>query len=85
MSNDEPPRACLADFGSMTMMPSPDQQMSYSARLEGGTTVFMPPELLWPSRFGFTESTPTLEADIYAFGLVIYQVCEDDRGYPPFT
>jgi serine/threonine protein kinase len=59
--------------------------MSCSAQLEGGTTMFMSPELLVPGKFGITDSVPTPEADIYAFGLVIYQVCEQDRGYLPFT
>ena len=85
MSNDNPPRACLADFGFMTMVLDPGQPMSCSAQLEGGTMMFMPPELLVPSKFGLKVSLPTPEADIYAFGLVIYQVCERDRGYPLFT
>ena len=61
------------------------QPMSCSAQLEGGTVMFMSPELLMPGRFGLTESVPTLESDIYAFGLVIYQVCVRDRGYLPFV
>jgi len=85
MSNDNPPRACLADFGFMTMVLDPGQPISCSAQLEGGTAMFMSPELLVPSKFGFAESIPTPEADIYAFGLVIYQVCEQDRGHLPFT
>ena len=85
MSNDDPPLACLADFAFTTMVPDPGQPISCSAQLECGTVMFMSPELLVPGKFGFTESVPTPEADIYAFGLVIYQVCEHDRGYPPFT
>jgi len=85
MSNEDPPRACLADFGFMTMVFDPNQPMSCSAQLEGGTLMFMSPELLMPSNFGFTESKPTLEADIYAFGLVIHQVCDHHRGHPPFA
>ena len=38
--------------------------------------MFMSPELLVPSNFGMKDSNPTQEADIYAFGLVIFQVCE---------
>ena len=83
MSNDMPPRACLADFGFTTMLLDPT--MSCSAQLEGGTAMFMSPELLKPSMFGFRSSVPTPEADIYAFGLVIYQVCEQDRSYLSFT
>ena len=76
MSNDNPSRACLADFGFMTMVLDPYQPMSCSAQLEGSTLMFMSPELLVPSRFGFKDSAPTPEADIYALGLVIYQVYE---------
>jgi len=85
MSNESPPRACLADFGFMAVVLDPSQPMSCSAQLEGGTLMFMSPELLVPSKFGFTESKPTPEADVYAFGLVIHQVCDHDRGHPPFT
>ena len=65
----------------MNMVLDPDQPVAYSAQLEGGTTTFMSPELLAPQRFGMTVSTPTPEADIYAFGLVIFQVRERDRRY----
>jgi len=69
----------------MTMVLDPNQPMSSSAQLEGGTTTFMSPELLMPGMFGLAESVPTPEADIYAFALVMYQVCGQNRGYPPFT
>jgi len=85
MSNGSPPRACLADFGFMTMVLDPGQPMSCSAQLQGGTLMFMSPELLTPSKFGSTESVPTPEGDIYAFGLVIYQVCDNDRDNSLFT
>ena len=81
MSSDEPPRACLADFGFMTMVLDPRHPMSCSAQLEGGTITFMSPELLVPSIFGVKNATPTPEADIYAFGLVIFQVREEHDGY----
>ena len=81
MSNHVPPRACLADFGFMTMVFDPHKPMSCSVQLEGGTLTFMPPELLMPSLFGVKNPTPTPEADIYAFGLVTFQVCEEHGGY----
>ena len=85
MSNHTPPRACLADFGFMTVVLDPVQPMSCSAQLEGGTTAFMSPELLVPSNFGMDNSLPTPEADIYAFGLVIFQVCEQDWRHCGFS
>ena len=80
MSNHTPPRACLADFGLMTMVLDPEQPMACSAQLEDGTMMFMSPELLVPSKFGLRNSVPIPEGDIYAFGLVIFQVCEQGRG-----
>ena len=46
MTSDVPPRACLTDFGLMTMTLDPTLPMASSARLEGGTETFMAPELL---------------------------------------
>ena len=74
MTNDVPPRACLADFGFTRMVLDPGNPMSSSLTLEGGTLAFMAPELLAPSRFGLKSAIPTQEGDVYAFGLVILQV-----------
>ena len=75
ITNHTPPRACLGDFGFTTMVLNPVQPISCSAQLEGGMMKFMSPELLVPSKFDIKDSVPTPEADIYAFGLVIFQVC----------
>ena len=83
ISNDSPPRACLADFGFMTMTLEFHREPIAWMGLDPAM-MFMSPELLVPSKFGFTESIPTPEADIYAFGMVIHQVCDHSRGYPPF-
>jgi len=80
MSNDNPPRACLAGFGSITTVPGPGQKMPRSAQIEGGTMAFMSPELLVPQEFGKECAVPNPQADVYAFGLVIFQVSEHDRG-----
>ena len=80
MSNDNPPRACLTDHGLMDSIFCPSPPVSCSAQLEVGTTMFMSPELLVPSKFGLERPNTTPEADIYAFGLVIYQVCDQDPG-----
>lgn len=66
--------ACLADFGFTTVVPDPENLVSPTPELEGGTMVFMAPELLAPSKYGLTGAAPTQEADIYAFGLVMFQV-----------
>ena len=44
----------------------------------------MSPELLIPEEFGKKDAKPTRQADIYAFGLVIFQVREQEYGYPLF-
>jgi len=74
VSNETPPRALLADFGFMMVVPEPAQPMAHSAELEGGAMTFMSPELLIPDGPGTEAAVPTLQVDIYAFGLVIFQV-----------
>ena len=39
-----------------------------------GTVRYMAPELLDPSGFDLRNSNPTKKSDIYAFGVVTYQV-----------
>ena len=51
-----------------------------TSALGGGTTPFMAPELLSPSMFGKTKCQVSKEADVYAFGMVILQVCLFFRG-----
>jgi len=82
MTNDTPPTACLADFGFTTLVLDPQNPMSSSLTLQGGTMSFMAPELLAPRSYGLKKSVPTREADIYAFGLVILQVL---TGEQPFS
>ena len=43
--------------------------------------MFMSPELLAPQEFDAKSLTATQESDIYAFGLTIFQVCEEHGGY----
>ena len=84
MSNDTPPHACLTGFDCITTIPDPGQNMARSAQIEGGTMTFMSPELLVPQEFGLERAIPTPQADIYAFGLVIFQVSGHCRRYRPF-
>lgn len=75
ITNTNPVSACLADFGFMTIVHDPSLGMESSASdAGGGTTPFMAPELLVPSKFGLRKCIPTKEADIYAMAMVIYQV-----------
>ena len=74
MTNDTPPKACLADFGFTTMALDLQNPISSNPPLEGGTRAFMAPELLEPLQFGFRNAVPTQAGDIYALGLVMLQV-----------
>jgi len=69
----------------MAMVFDPVQPMACSAQLAGDTVTFMSPELLVPSRFGTKDWAPTPEADIYAFGLVIFQARGQGCGSRSFA
>ena len=59
----------------MTIMHDPCIGMESSESTVGqGCIPFMAPELLVPSKFGLKKYMPLKEADIYAMGMVIYQV-----------
>jgi len=79
ITNETPPRACLADFGLSTLAPS--TQGGTATTTTGGTPTHMAPEILVPSRFGQSSARPTQPADIYALGMVIYEVL---TGSQPF-
>lgn len=76
MTNDSPPRPCLADFGFVNLVSEPRNAIDNLPilTLEGSSMTFMAPELFAPSDSGPTTTVLTKEGDIYAFGLVILQV-----------
>jgi hypothetical protein len=74
MTNDTPPKACLADFGFTTMVFDLQNPMSSNLTLEGGTMAFTTPELLATFKFGLKNAVPAQGMDIYAFGLVKSQL-----------
>ena len=80
MSNNEPLRACLADFSFTTTILDTGQEPLCSARSSSGIVRFMSPELLAPDMYGMEDARASQEADVYAFGLVIFQVCRRDCG-----
>jgi serine/threonine protein kinase len=79
ITNETRPRACLADFGLSTLTPSAPDAMSTTT--SGGTPLYMAPELFDPTRFGEKSSRPTQPADMYALGMVMYEVL---TGSDPF-
>lgn len=79
---DKRGRACLADFGLVTIVSDPTSTtMSTSAK--GGTTRWMSPELLDPGQLGLKNSQPTRESDRYALGMVIYEVLSGQVPFAP--
>ena len=36
--------------------------------------MWMSPELLWPEEFDLKDAKPTKESDVYALGILIYEV-----------
>ncbi|KAF9646448.1 kinase-like protein [Thelephora ganbajun] len=83
IANGTPHRACLSDFGFSTPAPTPSFVMtSKEMNLSGGTTPYMAPELIYPGKYGLDRSRVSREADIYAFGMVVYEVV---MGVRPFS
>ena len=67
-----PARACLADFRLSTLVPSVPGEMATTTA--GSMPLYVDPELLDPEKFGKTNSRPTQPADMYALGMVMYEV-----------
>lgn len=61
--------ARIADFGLTSLLRHPSVSISVSTPAWGGTSQWMAPELF------DGESRPSPESDIYALGMVIYEVC----------
>ena len=72
---DRDSRPRLTDYGLLTIMSDPNVAEPGSAATPSpGSIRFMAPELLNPTSFGLKGSIPTKGCDIYAFGMVVYQV-----------
>ena len=71
-------QACIADFGLMSVASDPNTSNASTTMTSAtGSTRWMSPELLNPEQFGLNRSNATKESDIYAVGVVMYEV----RGY----
>ena len=66
-------RACLADFGLLTIASDATKAFSNSS-LASGTFRWMAPELFYPEKFGLMGRRLTKSSDCYALGMVIYEV-----------
>ena len=75
INNETPPRACISDFGLCTVVPSVSFDPTTRRADAGGTLGYMAPEL-------FAEGVkPSKEADMYAFGMVVYEVVTRARPF----
>ena len=73
---------CIADFGISTIARiescssvSRASTVSLVSFTSGGSLPWMSPELLDPKRFNVSDPRPTKKSDLYALGMVIYEVC----------
>ncbi|KAF9648264.1 kinase-like protein [Thelephora ganbajun] len=72
----------LTDYGLIAIISDPNTVDPGSTTSPSvGTVRYMAPELLNPSGFDMKNSNPTKKSDIYAFGVVTYQVI---TGQQPF-
>ena len=65
----------LTDYGLVAIILDPGTvEPGSTTSPSAGTIRYMAPELLYPCGFGLKNSNPTKRSDIYAFGVVTYQV-----------
>jgi len=74
IKNGATPEACISDFGFSTIALSMSFAMPISADEYKGTWSHMAPELLFSTKFGQRDGRVSKQADIYAFGVVVYEV-----------
>ena len=67
-------RPRLTDYGLVAIVSDPTTAEPGDTSPSLGTARYMAPELLNPSGFGLKDSNPTKDSDIYALGMVTYQV-----------
>ena len=76
---DDNGSACLADFCLLTIV---SDEQTITPGIWTTTAQWTSPELLIPDKFGLSESQPTKTSDVYALGMVIYEVLS---GQTPFA
>ena len=75
-------RACLAGFGSSLLTMAADQPNDLSSWTGGGTIRWMSPELIYPESFNLGKKVhQTKESDVYALGMVVYEVLSGREPY----
>ena len=77
--------ACIGDFGLTNITSSASISMALSTPSSGGTCRWMAPELLKSDDMGGVPQKPSKESDIYAFGMVAYEVSVAAASSPMTT
>jgi len=83
---DDDGNARLANFGLLTIVS--DEPTITSTVVGASMAYWMGPELLFPDKFGLTETHPTKPSDCYALGMMVYEVLSEQTPfsqYPFFT
>jgi serine/threonine protein kinase len=76
----EIPQAKLADFVLTTIASDLLQDHSLNS-FGSGTIRWMSPELFVPSEFSLDKYIPSKESDVYALGMLIYEVISLCRAF----
>ena len=76
--------ARIADFGLLRIISDKGNFISSITCAEGGTLQWMGPELLDPESFNLEDSRPTKQSDVYALGMVIYEVLSGQSPFPGY-
>ena len=72
----------IADFGLLRIISDKANFISSISCDGGGTLQWMSPELLDPESFNLKDSRPTKQSDIYALGMVVYEVLSGQKPFP---
>ncbi|KAF9648297.1 kinase-like protein [Thelephora ganbajun] len=73
----------ITDYGLVAIISDPNTvEPGNTTSPSVGTVRYMAPELLNPSGFDLKNSNPTKKSDIYAFGVVTYQVITGQQPFP---
>ena len=77
-------QARIADFGLLRVISDKANFISSITYAGGGTLRWMAPELLDPKSSKPEDTRPTKQSDIYALGMVVYEVLSGQKPFPGY-